>query len=155
MKVSKDKVVTFHYALKNDAGEILDESIGREALPYLHGHKNIVPGLEQAMEGRVAGDSFDVTLSPEQAYGVRDESKVQLISRESFADFDQLEVGMVCQMEDDNGELQYVGVTKIDTEEVTVDANHPFAGLTLNYAVEVKEVRDATEAELSAGRVEL
>ncbi|WP_415882328.1 FKBP-type peptidyl-prolyl cis-trans isomerase [Neptuniibacter sp. QD72_48] len=155
MKVENNKVVSFHYALKNNAGDVLDDSRDREALPYLHGHKNIVPGLEAALEGREVGDKFEVTLSPEQGYGQRDEAKVQVISRESFAGFDQLEVGMVCQMEDDKGELQLVGITNIDADEVTVDANHPFAGLELNYAVEVIEVREPTEDELSAGRVEL
>ncbi|WP_286236955.1 FKBP-type peptidyl-prolyl cis-trans isomerase [Neptuniibacter halophilus] len=155
MKVSENKVVLFHYALVNAEGEALDGSRAGEPLPYLHGHKNIVPGLEEAIDGREAGERFQVTLPPEKGYGLRDEDKVQLIDRASFAEFSELEEGMVCQMEDDNGELQLVAVTKIDPEEVTVDANHPFAGMTLNFDVEIMEVREATAEELAAGRVEL
>lgn len=153
MKVTANKVVAFHYSLVNAQGEVLDGSRGGEPLPYLHGHNNIVPGLESALEGREAGEHFKVTVSPEQGYGLRDESKVQLIDRASFAGFDQLEEGMVCQMEDENGELQLVGITKIDGEEVTVDANHPFAGVELNFDVEIIEVREPTTEELAEGRV--
>lgn len=155
MKVSENKVVLFHYALVNSTGEVLDGSRGGNPLPYLHGHKNIVPGLEAAMDGREVGDKFEVVVPPEQGYGQRDEAKVQVIDRQAFADFTELEEGMVCQMEDDNGELQLVGITKIEGEDVTVDANHPFAGIELKFDVEIMEVRDATAEELSAGHVEL
>ena len=155
MKVSENKVVLFHYALVNSAGEVLDGSRGGNPLPYLHGHKNIVPGLEVAMDSREVGDKFEVVVPPEQGYGQRDEAKVQVIDRQAFADFTELEEGMVCQMEDDNGELQLVGITKIEGEDVTVDANHPFAGIELKFDVEIMEVRDATAEELSAGHVEL
>ncbi len=155
MKVAENKVVCFHYALINSAGEVLDDSRSGNPLPYLHGHKNIVPGLEMAMEGREAGSQFAVVVPPEQGYGIRDEDKVQRIDRAAFADFTELEEGMVCQMEDDDGELQLVGIIKIDEHEVTVDANHPFAGLELKFDVEIVEVRDATEDELAAGRVDL
>ncbi|EAR59795.1 FKBP-type peptidyl-prolyl cis-trans isomerase [Neptuniibacter caesariensis] len=155
MKVSENKVVLFHYALVNSAGEVLDGSRGGNPLPYLHGHKNIVPGLEAAMDSREVGDKFEVVVPPEQGYGQRDEAKVQVIDSQAFADFTELEEGMVCQMEDDNGELQLVGITKIEGEDVTVDANHPFAGIELKFDVEIMEVRDATAEELSAGHVEL
>lgn len=155
MKISNNKVVLFHYALVNSEGEVLDGSRGGEPLPYLHGHKNIVPGLEAAMTDREVGDHFKVTVSPDQGYGQRDESKVQILDPESFAGFDKLEIGMLCQMEDDNGEAQYVAITDIKDDEITVDANHPFAGLELNFDVEIMEVRDATEQELSAGRIEV
>lgn len=154
MKIEKNKVALFHYALVNAQGEVLDGSRGGNPLPYLHGHSNIVPGLEKALEGHEAGDKFKVNVSAEEGYGQRDESKVQLIDRKAFADFTELQEGMVCQMEDEQGDLQLVGITKIDAEEVTVDANHPFAGLELNFDVEVIEVREATEEELAAGRIE-
>ncbi len=155
MKIEKGKVVAFHYALVNAEGEVLDGSRDGQPLPYLHGHNNIVPGLEAALDGREAGERFEVKVAPEQGYGLRDEEKVQVVDRESFAEFADIEVGMVCQMEDESGELQFVAITQIDEEEVTVDANHPFAGLELNFDVEVMDVRDATEEELSAGRIEL
>ncbi|WP_420600170.1 FKBP-type peptidyl-prolyl cis-trans isomerase [Neptuniibacter sp.] len=154
MKIENNKAVLFHYALVNPQGEVLDGSRDGAPLPYLHGHSNIVPGLEAALTGHEVGDKFQVTVSPEQGYGLRDESKVTLVDRASFADFTQLEEGMVCQMEDENGELQIVGITKVAENEVTVDANHPFAGIELNFDVEVMEVREASEAELAAGRIE-
>ncbi|KXJ54181.1 peptidylprolyl isomerase [Neptuniibacter pectenicola] len=155
MKISKDKVVTFHYALVNAEGEVLDGSRGAEPLPYLHGHNNIVPGLERAMDGHVVGDKFKVNVSPSEGYGLRDEDKVSLVERASFADFAALDVGMMYQMEDENGDTQLVSITQIDDNDVTVDANHPFAGLELNFDVEIMDIREATEDELSAGRIEL
>lgn len=155
MKISKDKVVTFHYALVNAEGEVLDGSRGAEPLPYLHGHNNIVPGLERAMDGHVVGDKFKVNVSPSEGYGLRDEDKVSLVERVSFADFAALDVGMMYQMEDENGDTQLVSITQIDDNDVTVDANHPFAGLELNFDVEIMDIREATEDELSAGRIEL
>jgi len=155
MKISKDKVVTFHYALVNAEGVVLDGSRGAEPLPYLHGHNNIVPGLERAMDGHVVGDKFKVNVSPSEGYGLRDEDKVSLVERASFADFAALDVGMMYQMEDENGDTQLVSITQIDDNDVTVDANHPFAGLELNFDVEIMDIREATEDELSAGRIEL
>lgn len=154
MKITNDKVVAFHYALVNSEGEVLDGSRDREPLPYLHGHKNIVPGLEAAMTDHVVGDRFEVKVSPEQGYGARDEEKVSLVDRASFSEFSELSEGMVCQMEDEQGESQFVAITKIDKDEITVDANHPFTGLELNFDVEIMEVRDATVEELSNGRVD-
>ena len=155
MKISKDKVVTFHYALVNAEGEVLDGSRGAEPLPYLHGHNNIVPGLERAMDGHVVGDKFKVNVSPSEGYGLRDEDKVSLVERASFADFAALDVGMMYQMEDENGDTQLVSITQIDDNDVTVDANHTFAGRELNFDVEIMDIREATEDELSAGRIEL
>lgn len=154
MKIADNKVVLFHYALVNSEGEVLDGSRGGEPLPYLHGHQNIVPGLEEALAGHEVGDHFKVTVTPEKGYGLRDEEKVQALDPKSFEGFDSLEVGMLCQMDDDEqGEPQYVAITEITDEEITVDGNHPFAGLDLNFDVEIMEVRDATEQELSAGRI--
>lgn len=154
MKVSQNKVVLFHYALINSEGEVLDGSANGEPLPYLHGHKNIVPGLESAMNGRSTGDKFQVKVSPDQGYGLRDEAKVQIVDKASFEGFGDLQEGMVCQMEGEKGELELVCITKIDSDEVTVDGNHPFAGIELCFDVEVVDVREATEEELSAGRIE-
>lgn len=154
MKIAKDKVVLFHYSLLNAQGEVLDSSRSGEPLPYIHGHKNIVPGLEAALTGHEQGDQLQVTVTPEQGYGLRDESKVQEVDRASFEGFSELEEGMLCQMEDEQGELQLVGVTKITEDAVTVDANHPFSGLELNFEVEVVKIREATEQELAQGRIE-
>ncbi|MFW1676748.1 FKBP-type peptidyl-prolyl cis-trans isomerase [Pontibacter sp. JAM-7] len=154
MQVEENKVVLFHYSLINDQDEVIDGSRGGEPLPYLHGHNNIVPGLEQAMTGRKVGDQFKITVPPEQGYGIRDEDKVYVVDRASFAGFSDLETGMLCQMENPEGDPEYVTVVAIEDDEVTVDGNHPFAGQVLSFDVEVVAVREATEQELSAGRIE-
>ncbi|SER04181.1 FKBP-type peptidyl-prolyl cis-trans isomerase SlyD [Amphritea atlantica] len=153
MKISDNCYVEIHFTLNNEDNEVVDSSLGGEPLPYIHGMKNIIPGLEQALEGRVAGDKFSVTIKPELGYGERDEDKVSIIDAESFAGFDQIEEGLLCQIEGEDGSPQLVTITHIDEEEgeVTIDANHPFAGQILNFSVEVMQVRSATEAELRDG----
>ena len=151
MKITDNAYVEIHYALFNETNEVVDGSRGAEPLPYIHGQGNIIPGLESALAGREAGEKFTVTIAPEQGYGERDEEKVTIIDAESFAGFDAIEVGMLCQIEGENGEPQLVTITAIEDDEVTIDANHPFAGQTLNFEVEVMNVRAATDAELSDG----
>jgi FKBP-type peptidyl-prolyl cis-trans isomerase SlyD len=153
MNISNNCYVEIHYTLFNEDQEKVDGSRDGEPLPYIHGQKNIIPGLEQALNGRVVGDTFSVTIAPEQGYGDYDEEKVSIIDAESFAGFDEIEVGMLCQLDDEEGDAQLVMITHIDEAEgeVTIDANHPFAGQTLNFEVEVISVREATEAELRDG----
>ncbi|WP_428035732.1 FKBP-type peptidyl-prolyl cis-trans isomerase [Amphritea sp.] len=153
MNISNNCYVEIHYNLFNEDKERVDSSRDGEPLPYIHGQKNIIPGLEQALDGRAVGDTFTVTIAPEQGYGDYDEEKVSIIDAESFAGFDEIEVGMLCQLDDEEGEPQLVMITEIDEAEgeVTIDANHPFAGQTLNFEVEVISVREATEAELRDG----
>ncbi|MDF2181860.1 peptidylprolyl isomerase [Neptuniibacter sp. CAU 1671] len=154
MQIADNSVVLFHYSLVNEQGEVIEGSRGGDPLPYLHGHRNIVPGLEKALTGRSVGDKFTIQLQPEEGYGLRDEDKVYVVDRASFAGFDTLETGMLCQMEDPEGQPEYVTVVDINDEEVTVDGNHPYAGQVLNFDVEVVAVREATESELAAGRIE-
>lgn len=153
MKISKDKFVTFHYSLLNDQKELLDDSRESEPLPYLHGHSNILPGLEQALEGKQVGDQLEVNLSAEQAYGLPDESLIMQMDAAEFINMPDLSVGAHCQMEDEQGNLQVVKVTAIDDKYVTVDGNHPLVGQALTFVVDVVEVRDATADELSQGHV--
>lgn len=153
MNISNDCYVEIHYALFNEEKEVMDGSRGGEPLPYLHGQGNIIPGLEAALAGKAAGDTFRVTVASEQGYGDRDESKVSIIDAASFAGFDKIEEGMVCHLEGEDGEPELVTITLIEEDEVTIDANHPFAGKTLNFEVEVVTVREATEAELRDGIV--
>jgi len=154
MKIGADKAVAFHYALLNADNEVLDGSRDGEPLPYLHGHKNIIPGLEKALEGHEVGDKFQAEIHPDEGYGRRDNGLVQTIKRDVFGDA-TLEVGMHYQVEDDEGELQLVQIIAIDENEITVDGNHPYAGHTLTFDIEVISVRDATDAELAQGRLDL
>lgn len=153
MNISNNCYVEIHYALYNAANEIVDSSRDSDPLPYIQGKGNIIPGLEKALAGRSAGEKFSVTITPELGYGERDDAKVSIIDAESFAGFDEIHEGMLCQVEGEDGEPQLVTIMNIDEaeSEVTIDANHPFAGQTLHFEVEVISVRNATEAELRNG----
>lgn len=152
MQIAERTVASFNYTLTNDAGEIIDSSEGRSPLAYLHGAGNIVPGLEKQMAGRKAGDRFDVVVAPEDGYGQPNPMLVQTVPREAFQGVDTIEVGMEFQAQTPQGPLSVV-VSKVDAEHVTVDGNHPLAGKTLHFAIEVTDVRDASVEELAHGHV--
>lgn len=152
MQIADRTVASFHYTLTNDAGEVLDSSRGRDPLSYLHGAGNIVPGLEKAMVGRGVGEAFDVRVVPEEGYGVHHPQLVQDVPRSAFAGVDTIEPGMQFTARSPQG-VQHVTVTKVTLDTVTVDGNHPLAGEHLNFAIEVTEVRAATEEELAHGHV--
>lgn len=151
MIIEKDKVATFHYTLKNAAGEVLQSSEGHDPMPYLHGSNNIIPGLEKEMEGKTVGDKLDVTIEPVEAYGELDPNKVQIVDKKEFGD-NPIEAGMRFQAESGHGPV-VVTITKIEGDEVTVDGNHELAGETLNFIVEVVDVRDASAEEIEHGHV--
>jgi FKBP-type peptidyl-prolyl cis-trans isomerase SlyD len=148
MRIADRTVATFHYTLTNDAGDVVDTSDGRQPLPYLHGAGNIVPGLEKEMTDKQAGDKFNVTVNPEEGYGMHNPMMVQQVPREAFAGVEQLEVGMQFEAQTGQGPLAVV-----ITDMVTVDGNHPLAGQNLNFAIEVVEVREATVEECLHGHV--
>lgn len=150
MQIAKDKVVAIDYTLKDDDGSVLDTSEGKEPLAYLHGSGNIIPGLEKALEGKEEGEEVSVNIPPEEAYGERREDLTQVVPRNLFQGVDELQVGMQFQAQAEGGE-QIVTITGIEGEDVTVDANHPMAGVPLNFYVKVVEVRDATEEEKEHG----
>lgn len=153
MQIAENKVVFIHYTLTNQAGEVLDSSHGRgEPLGYLHGHGNIIPGLENALAGKGAGDKLDVTVEPAEGYGDRHEQLVQQVPREAFQGVDELQPGMQFQADTGMGPRLFT-ITKVEDEQVTVDGNHPLAGETLSFAVEVTDVREASEEELEHGHV--
>lgn len=148
MQVAKDKVVSIHYTLTDNDGKVLDSSSGRDPLNYLHGHGNLIKGMENGLEGKKKGDKFDLKVSPEEGYGVKSEKMVQQVPMKAFGT-QKVEKGM--QFQTNNG--QVVTVTDVGTESVTVDANHPLAGVELNFKVEVMEVREATQTEKDHGHV--
>jgi FKBP-type peptidyl-prolyl cis-trans isomerase SlyD len=152
MKITHDLVASIHYTLKNDAGEVLDSSIDQEPLNYLHGAENIVAGLEKALEGKVAGDNVSVSVAPQDGYGEYDENLIQELSKDMFAGVDNIEVGMEFHAQTEHG-MQVIEVTKVDGDTITVDGNHPMAGQTLHFDVEIIEVRAATADELTHGHV--
>ncbi len=152
MLITDRCAVSIHYTLTDDAGDVLDSSIGREPLTYLHGSGQIVPGLEHALVGRAAGDAFSVDIAPEDGYGPRSESMVQVVPRAAFQGVARLEPGMQFEAGGDQGSLSVV-ITAIDGDQVTVDGNHPLAGQTLHFDVEVTAVRAASAEEVLHGHV--
>lgn len=148
--VANDTVVKFNYTLTNDKGEMLDQSRG-EPLAYLHGHHNIIPGLEKQMTGKSAGDKFAATVAPEEAYGEYIAEAVQEVPRANFQGVDNIEVGMQFQSQTDDGQVMLVTVKDVNDELVVVDGNHPLAGATLTFDVEIVEVRAATADEIAHG----
>lgn len=150
--IAKDSAAFFSYTLKDDEGNIIDQSPEGQPLAYLHGHGNIIPGLEKQLEGKSAGETLVATVTPEEAYGEYQEQAVQQVPRENFQGVDSIEVGMQFQSEA-GGQTMLVTVTEVTDEMVTVDANHPLAGKTLHFDVEITEVRTATEDEISHGHI--
>lgn len=152
MQVAERAVVSIHYKLTNDAGEVLDSSEGGDALVYLHGCGNLIPGLEKALLGKQAGDKLDVRVEAAEAYGERDERLVQQVPRRAFQGVKDIQVGMRFQAQGPNGPSSVV-ITRVAGDMVTVDGNHPLAGQPLNFAVEIAEVREASEEEIAHGHV--
>ena len=152
MEIEDKKVVSFHYTLSNGQGEELESSRDRQPMSYLHGARNIIPGLEQAMVGKTAGDAFSVTVEPAQAYGERNDANLMRIPSKRFGDTRRLEPGQLVSLQTSNGPVQAT-VVKVGRFNVDVDANHPLAGQTLTFDVEITDVRDATQEELDHGHV--
>lgn len=148
MKITTNTVVSMHYTLTNDDGTQLDSSRGKEPLVFLQGYQNIIPGLEKEMEGKEKGETFTATISPEMAYGERVDQLVQALPKSNFPDPNNLQVGMQFQASSEAGPLNLT-VVEVKDDTVTVDGNHPLAGVTLNFDVEVMDVRAATEEEIA------
>ena len=153
MHIAHNRVVHFSYVLTDDKAQVLDRSVEGEPLTYLHGDGAIIPGLEAALEGKRAGESLQVRIAAVDAYGERDDDLVQSVPREMFEDDDAVKVGTPFETSDDDGETRVVTVTGVDADNVTVDGNHPLAGVPLNFAVTIVEVRDASAEELAHGHV--
>jgi len=152
MQIDKHAVVTIDYTLTNEQGEVIDTSKNSQPLAYLHGTGNIIPGLEEALEGKSSGDEVEVSIPPEKAYGEHDEQLKQVVPRDRFEGVEQLEVGMQFQAQTEGG-ARIVTISGIDGDDVTVDANHPLAGETLHFEVAVRDVREATADEIEHGHV--
>ena len=152
MKIQNNRVVGVHYTLKNDAGETIDSSGGREPLVFLQGANNIISGLESALMGKTVGDKLEVTIEPEAGYGIRRDELLQKIPRSAFEGTDNLQVGMQFESQTEQGPMP-IRVTAIEGDTVTVDGNHELAGIRLHFAVSVESIREATAEEISHGHV--
>lgn len=145
-------VVSIHYTLKDDEGNVLDSSEGNEPLNYLHGANNIIPGLEKALVGKCKGDSMQVTVAPEEGYGVKSDELVQTVPRAAFEGVEDIQPGMQFQAQGPQG-VMMITVTEVNGDDITVDGNHPLAGKTLHFDVSIEEIRDATPEEMDHGHV--
>jgi FKBP-type peptidyl-prolyl cis-trans isomerase SlyD len=150
MNISEQCVASFHYTLTDGNGKLLDSSEGQEPLSYLHGSGNIIPGLEKALLGKKVGDKLNVSVTAAEAYGLRDDSMVQELPTNMFSGIEKIEVGMEFHAETEHG-LQVVTVTKVEGDNVTIDGNHPLAGVDLTFDVEITDIRAATEEEMEHG----
>jgi FKBP-type peptidyl-prolyl cis-trans isomerase SlyD len=152
MTISDNSVASFHYTLTDSSGQVLDSSEGKEPLSYLHGAGNIIPGLEKELAGKSVGDKLSVSVPAAEAYGERDENMIQELPASMFTGVDKIEAGMEFHAQTEQG-LQVVRVHSVDGDKVTIDGNHPLAGVNLSFEVEITDVRDATEEEKAHGHV--
>ena len=149
MKVEPNKVVVFHYAVRENGGEPVESSHDRgEPLAFLIGTGMLIPGLEKALTGHEAGERFDVTVEPAEAYGERREDFTQRVPKKYFRDAEQLKPGMMTVLSVSGGGQRQVTVQKVGSSVIDVDLNHPLAGKTLVFDVEIVDVRDATPEEI-------
>ena len=147
MKIENNRVVRFHYTVSESGGGQIESSRGMEPIGALIGHGNLIPGLEEAMQGREAGESFDLTVGPDQAYGARREGLEQRIPRKHFKGA-KLSPGMQVMLPTDQGN-RAMTIKKVGISVVDVDLNHPMAGTTLDFQVEILEVREASPEEIA------
>jgi len=152
MQVADNKAVSIHYTLTNDEGETLDSSIGGEMLVYLHGAGNIISGLENALAGKSIGDKMNVRIEAEDAYGEFMEDRIQVISRDMFEGIDTIEVGMQFHADVSSGP-GIVTVIEVLGDDITIDGNHPLAGIPLTFDVEIMHIRPATAEEMAHGHI--
>ncbi|MBI39497.1 MAG: peptidylprolyl isomerase [Leptospiraceae bacterium] len=152
MQIAKDKVASIDYKLTDDSGSVLDSSEGRDPLFYLHGNGNLIAGLEEALEGKGSGENIQVSVPPEKGYGLRNDALIQDVQKSMFQGVDKIESGMQFQAQTEAG-TQIFTVVAVEGETVKIDGNHPLAGETLHFDVTVRDVRDATDEELSHGHV--
>ena len=160
MDIDDNRVVVMHYQLSNGFGELIDSSSGALPLVYMHNTNAVLASLERELTGHRAGDSVDVTIYPEDAYGYADEELVQRFPRETLAGLGELSVGMRVRVRGKTeggagggaeGESRLATVTELDEESAVLDGNHPLAGQVLHFSIAIVAVREPTEAELAAG----
>lgn len=152
MTIAKNKVVAIDYTLTDKEGNLIDSSENHGPLYYIQGIGNLIPGLEAKLEGKTKGDNLKVVVPASEAYGEKQDSLCQKVPRAQFENGGSIEVGMQFEVETEQGEL-VVTVTDVTGDTVTVDGNHPLAGVELHFDVTVREIREATAEELAHGHV--
>ena len=148
MVISDKTVVSIHYTLKDVDGKLLDSSDESEPFTYLHGAGNIVVGLEKALSGKSAGDQLTVEVSPQEGYGEVDSKEIKTVDKSVFREVDSIQVGMTFNAQSADGSSKSIKVTAIEGDKITIDSNHPLAGITLHFEVQVISIRKATAIEI-------
>ncbi len=151
LPIGENRVVSIHYTLTDGDGKVLDSSEGAEPLAYLHGRGNIIPGLENSLDGKSAGETLHVKVEPSEGYGEVNPDMIQVFAKDVFQGVDEVEVGMTFDAEGPDGSRYHLLVTKVEGDDITVDGNHPLAGVELNFDVQIVDVREATPEELAHG----
>lgn len=149
--INDNLVVSMHYKLTDDNNNVLDSSEGADPLAYLHGAGNIIPGLEKALTGKVEGDALQVRVEPAEGYGEVNPELIQTVDKAAFQGVESIEAGMMFEAKTQDGAAQRIMVKKVEGDEVTIDANHPLAGVPLTFDVEIVGVREATQEEKDHG----
>jgi len=151
--VKKGRVISLDFTLKDEQGEMLDQSTEGQPLEYLHGASDVIAGLEKALEGHQLGEHIRVVIPPADAYGEYEVSLVDEVSRDQFPGIDDIQPGMQFQTQMDDGAPMIINVTAVDGDKIIVDGNHPLAGMTLVFEVDIIDIREAAEDELAHGHV--
>jgi FKBP-type peptidyl-prolyl cis-trans isomerase SlyD len=153
MRIERDRAVALEYTLKGDDGEVIDTNVGSDALWYLHGHENIIPGLEKALEGAETGAAIEAVIEPADGYGEVSEELVFEVDKSRLPKDMEIVRGAKLQVNNPGGGRMVATITKVKIATVTVDANHELAGKRLHFSVKVGEIRKATKEELAHGHV--
>lgn len=152
LTVAKDKVVHLDYVLTVE-GEIADSTAGGDPLPYLHGHQNLIKGLEDELEGMQVGEGKNVEIAPEKGYGLVDDTAFMDMDRDKFPEDFDFSIGKPLRLNTGDGRIVSAMIKEVKDDVIVLDFNHPLAGKTLNFEVSISDIREATELELSVGRV--
>jgi FKBP-type peptidyl-prolyl cis-trans isomerase SlyD len=152
MQIANDRVISIAYTLKDNDDNIIDQS-SDGSFCYLHGASNIIPGLEEALTGKTTGDELTVSIPPEKGYGLRDDERIQTVPRDMFPADQDIQPGMQFHAQSPDGQMIVVSIAKVEGDTITVDGNHPLAGIQLNFDVKVMDIREATAEELEHGHV--
>ncbi len=152
MQIGNNKVAVITYTLTDNSGTVIDQATTQEPFAFIQGTGNIIPGLEKALDGKRVGDSITITVEPAEGYGERDDALTQVLAKEMFEGVDEITPGMQFHAQTPNG-MSIVTVTAVESDQVTIDGNHPLAGVVLNFDVNVLEIRDATEDEIDHGHI--
>lgn len=152
MKINKNTAVVINYRLSDDHGQLIDES-SDASFCYLHGHDNIIPGLEKALDGKQQGDTFNVQVAPKDGYGERDEAKIETVSKDMFPGDEDIQPGMEFHAEGPNKEIITIRIIEVLDDSIKIDGNDALAGVPLTFDIEIISVREADESEISHGHI--